>query len=83
MNVFWQNLTPYPLTEIVGWALLHFFCQSLVIGFLLFMLLVVLRRHQPQPRYLLACAGLLLMAAAAFVTAGTSSRVEKSLDREC
>lgn len=59
------------LVPAVGWALLHFIWQGLLIGWGVALAMHVLRRARPHTRYAVACAGLLLCAAlplAAIVT---------------
>ena len=50
-------------TFIVGWALLHFLWQGLLIGWSVALAMFLLRKARPQTRYAVACAGLLLCAA--------------------
>jgi beta-lactamase regulating signal transducer with metallopeptidase domain len=64
-----QQLTGHPLTEIIGWTLVHFLWQGLLIAGLVAILLGCLRRASSTTRYLLACGGLTLMALAPMVTA--------------
>jgi beta-lactamase regulating signal transducer with metallopeptidase domain len=64
-----QQLTGHPLTEIIGWTLVHFLWQGLLIAGLVAILLACLRRASSITRYLLACGGLTLMALAPMVTA--------------
>lgn len=69
MNTFFQQLTDHPLTEVVGWTLVHFLWQGLLIAVVAAILLVCLRRASSATRYLFACGGLALMALAPLVTA--------------
>jgi beta-lactamase regulating signal transducer with metallopeptidase domain/predicted nucleic acid-binding Zn-ribbon protein len=46
-------------TSSLGWALVHFLWQGLVIGMASAVLLVALRNARPQARYLVACLALL------------------------
>jgi len=46
--------------SIVGWTLIHFVWQGLLIGAATAAALAALRHARPQQRYLVACAGLLL-----------------------
>ena len=43
----------------LGWALLHFLWQGLLIGMASAVLLTALRNARPQARYLVACLALL------------------------
>ncbi|MBP1207151.1 beta-lactamase regulating signal transducer with metallopeptidase domain [Duganella sp. 1411] len=54
----WSALVPA-----IGWALLHFIWQGLLIGWGVSLALLLLRKARPQTRYAVACAGLLLCAA--------------------
>ena len=47
----------------LGWSLLHFLWQGLLIGCVAALALHMLRNARPQARYLVACAALLLCAA--------------------
>ena len=47
----------------LGWSLLHFLWQGLLIGCVAALLLHALRNARPQARYLVACGALLLCAA--------------------
>lgn len=51
------------LVSAVGWALLHFLWQGLLVGWGVSLALLALRGARPQTRYAAACAGLLLCAA--------------------
>ena len=51
------------LVPAIGWALLHFIWQGLLIGWGVSLALFLLRKARPQTRYAVACAGLLLCAA--------------------
>ena len=51
------------LVPAVGWALLHFIWQGLLIGWGVAVAMHLLRRARPHTRYAVACAGLLLCAA--------------------
>ena len=54
---------PTSLVPAIGWALLHFVWQGLLIGWGVSIVLFLLRKARPQARYAVACAGLLLCAA--------------------
>jgi len=51
------------LVPAVGWALLHFIWQGLLIGWAVALAMFALRGARPQTRYAVACAGMLLCAA--------------------
>jgi bla regulator protein blaR1 len=69
-----QTLFARPETERLGWVLLHFVWQGAVIAALCAIAFVTLRRASANVRYLIACSGLLVMAACLpvswFVVAG-------------
>jgi TonB family protein len=50
-----------PLVRALGFALLHFVWQGAVIGVLTALSLAALKRHAASLRYLVACAGLVIM----------------------
>ncbi|MCY2963350.1 MAG: M56 family metallopeptidase, partial [Planctomycetota bacterium] len=62
------TLLAHPLTESVGWSLVHFLWQGLAIACLLAAALYCLRTDSPNSRYLAGCTALLLMAASLAVT---------------
>ncbi|MQA41040.1 M56 family metallopeptidase [Rugamonas aquatica] len=51
------------LVPAIGWALLHFIWQGLLIGWAVALAMYALRGARPQTRYAVACAGMLLCAA--------------------
>jgi len=51
------------LVPAIGWALLHFVWQGLLIGWAVALAMYALRGARPQTRYAVACAGMLLCAA--------------------
>lgn len=57
----------------LGWALLDFVWQGMLVGWIAALLLALLRKASPQARYAVACAALLLCAA--LPVAGTLQRV--------
>lgn len=57
-----------PVVEALGWALLHFLWQGAAVAALCAVVLLALRRAAPGSRYLVACAGMLLMAACPLAT---------------
>jgi uncharacterized protein involved in exopolysaccharide biosynthesis len=57
-----------PVVQCIGWALLHFLWQGLLLGAVWAALKHILRRHDPNIRYAAACLVLLLMMAAPMVT---------------
>ena len=52
-----------PLVESIGWSLVHFLWQGMIVALLLASLLLALKRAKAGVRYLAACGGLLLMLA--------------------
>ncbi|HEX8605306.1 MAG TPA: M56 family metallopeptidase, partial [Pseudoduganella sp.] len=58
MNTVFDTLVPA-----MGWSLLHFLWQGLLIGWAAALALHLLRNARPQARYAVACAALLLCAA--------------------
>ena len=54
--------------ERIGWMLVHFLWQGIAIGALMWCVLKALAKASSDVRYIVACAGLLLMAAAPVVT---------------
>ncbi len=71
-----QILFARPEIERLGWVLLHFVWQGAVIAALCAIAFVTLRRGSASVRYLIACTGLLVMAACLpatwFVVAGAA-----------
>jgi beta-lactamase regulating signal transducer with metallopeptidase domain len=61
MNSAW-NLLYHPETERVGWTLLHFLWQGIVVAALLRITLGLLRRSSANARYACCCAAMLTMA---------------------
>jgi beta-lactamase regulating signal transducer with metallopeptidase domain len=57
-----------PLVESLGWSLVHFLWQGLVLANVLLFLLFFLRRRSANARYLAACGVLLAMAACPVAT---------------
>jgi beta-lactamase regulating signal transducer with metallopeptidase domain len=51
------------LVSAIGWALLHFIWQGLLIGWGVALAMYLLRSARPQTRYAVACGGMLLCAA--------------------
>lgn len=58
MNTLFDTLVPA-----IGWSLLHFLWQGLLVGWVAVLALHLLRNARPQARYAIACAALLLCAA--------------------
>jgi beta-lactamase regulating signal transducer with metallopeptidase domain/protocatechuate 3,4-dioxygenase beta subunit len=52
----------YPSVEALGWSLLHFLWQGLVLAGVLSLVLVALRRSSSHTRYLVLCTGMGVMA---------------------
>ncbi|MGZ5200028.1 MAG: M56 family metallopeptidase [Telluria sp.] len=68
-----MNAALSPIASSLGWALLDFVWQGLLVGWCAALLLALLGRARPQVRYAIACAALLLCAA--LPVAGTVQRV--------
>lgn len=72
MNPFSLNalssLLREPWTQSLGWSLLHFLWQGAALGLLAWLALALLRGASARARYGVACAVLLLMAAAPVAT---------------
>ena len=76
------RLEPYlahPLTEAVGWALLHSLWQGALLALLFAGGLVFVRRRSPQLRYLLGCLTLALLIA---LPIGTAALLYESVQPE-
>jgi HEAT repeat protein/beta-lactamase regulating signal transducer with metallopeptidase domain len=75
-----------PVIEALGWALLHFIWQGMLVAILLSAVISLLDRRRAEMRYLAACAAMLLMlvlpvATTAIITAsdsGEPARVSES-----
>ena len=72
MNILFDTLVPA-----IGWSLLHFVWQGLLIGWGAALVLHLLRNARPQARYAVACAALLLCAA--LPVGGIAWRVQEAL----
>lgn len=64
----WDNMLTSATMHRVGWALMHFLWQGAAAAVLVAAAMWVLRRRSPNLRYVVACAGMLLMLAAPAVT---------------
>ena len=62
------SLAQAPWAQALGWSLLHFLWQGTTLGLLAWLLLALLRGASAKARYGVACAFLLLMAAAPVAT---------------
>lgn len=71
--------TASPLVETLGWTLLHFLWQAVLIALLLWVILHFTVRRSPQCRYAAATAAMLLLLCAA---AGTASVMWKTAAKE-
>ena len=72
------TLVELPLFQALGWSLLHFIWQGLLVAILLLAARFLLRDCGARPRYHLACAAMLLMLILPLSTAwllSTSSQV--------
>ncbi|KKL79879.1 hypothetical protein LCGC14_2010360, partial [marine sediment metagenome] len=63
-----ERILSQPWSQRLGWSLLHFLWQGLVIAALLSVAMTALRRRSANLRYALACMALLVMVAAPIVT---------------
>lgn len=63
-----QGLLSAPLTDRIGWALVHFLWQGAVLAIVLGTLLWLLRHRSANLRYLASCGALILMALCVPVT---------------
>ncbi len=68
-NDLLETVASHPLVTAAGWTLLHFLWQAMLIAAGVGVLLALLRSATAQVRYLVACAGLVLMTAAPVGTA--------------
>lgn len=69
MNVL-DFIDSMPLTQALGWTLVHFLWQGTVLAAALAVVLSLMRRAGANARYLVCCAGMLLMMIAPIVTLG-------------
>jgi GWxTD domain-containing protein len=67
MNPF-QSSTTALIAHAAGWTLLHFLWQGALVAIILACVLALLNRRSAQPRYLAACAALVLMAVLPLIT---------------
>src|SRR5215208_3012811 len=58
-----------PILETAGWTLIHFLWQGCALAAVAATLLRLAERRSPNARYLIACAALVMLAAAPLVTA--------------
>lgn len=63
-----MNFLAHPLTVALGWTLLHFFWQGLLVGLGTALVLWILRAAPAQTRHLAACLGLIVCLACPVVT---------------
>ena len=63
-----DEILRHPFVETLGWALLHFVWQGAFVALLVCVVLLLMRRASANARYLVACGGLLVMAALPAVT---------------
>ena len=73
-------MADYPLTDAIGWALVHFTWQGALIGAVTAVALMLLRGAAATVRYAVTCGALALMLAAPLVTAQRMSTVPASTD---
>lgn len=69
-----QHAWSHPLSEVVGWSLVHFVWQGAAIAIIVGVVLRVMRRSSANARYVAACFALATMAACPVVTAGWLAR---------
>lgn len=62
------SLTGAPLVHAIGWALIHFLWQGLLIGVLVWIALAMMRRSSADARYAVCLAGMLVMLIAPIIT---------------
>lgn len=82
-----RSLADHAAVATLGWSLVHFAWQAMIIAGLVALALTALHRANSNVRYLVACAGLVLMAIAPLATAsylccqrGTSDRLLGGID---
>ena len=63
-----EMLSGMPAVQALGWALLHFLWQGAVIAALVGVLLALMRRFDAGSRYVVCCAGMLLMVVTPIAT---------------
>ncbi|MEM6469492.1 MAG: M56 family metallopeptidase [Planctomycetota bacterium] len=78
MTVLLGNAVLGRLAETVGWTLVHFTWQALVVGIVVCLLLRCVNRHRVRTRYAVCCVGLILLAVLPLVTAGYLSASVRS-----
>lgn len=61
----------YPFVETLGWSLIHFLWQGILIAFLAAVLLAMLKNASASLRYFVACLAFVLMASSPAVTIWT------------
>src|SRR5882757_11350947 len=70
----WQRIHRAPssttalIAHAAGWTLLHFLWQGALVALILACILALLSGRSAQPRYLAACAALVLMATLPLIT---------------
>ena len=64
----------HPVTETLGWSLLHFLWEGALIAMIVAILLAAMRRSTPQRHYLVLCGSLVLMWACPLITFSLLSR---------
>jgi GWxTD domain-containing protein len=70
----------HPLVRAFGWSLLHFIWEGAIVAVLLAVVLKLLSSRSPQPRYVIACCALALMAALPLTTFGYLATRPHALD---
>ena len=63
MNLI-DHLASLPATQALGWTLLHFLWQGALLAAVFAVVLSLMRNRAASSRYLVSCAGMVLMMAA-------------------
>src|SRR3954451_6775027 len=69
-----ESWMAWPGVELFGWALIHFLWQGTIVALVIGALLFTLRHAHANTRYVVACAGLLVMAACPAATLAWKSQ---------
>lgn len=76
------NLLAGRTLELLGWSLVHFVWQGVVLALVLTVVLRLLRCKSAQTRYVAGCAALALMAACPLATIGWLAQQEQTTERD-
>ncbi|MHC4501111.1 MAG: hypothetical protein ACYS21_18585 [Planctomycetota bacterium] len=63
-----ENILSHPMVERIGWTLIHFLWQGVLLAVMLAVELVLFRKSRAGVRYIAACVTLALMAVVPCVT---------------